>query len=701
MRPLSVVGCALVGLALAGRVIGGGDGAAGGSLVGWWHFNGCDGRVVRDASGRGNDGSIVGGALVRERGATSLELDGIDGSVTVPVRAGLGLDDAMTAVAWVRVRATSRYSVIFGRPHPNPRWTTPVFGAYEEGGRAIFGLWNAAGKKVLVDAGPLAVGGWVSLAATYDGAAVRVFTNGAEAGCAPMGGAIAPSDLPLYIGRGLSEDRQPFRGRIGELRLYARAMSPGEVKSLFDATKRGYDLGAPMDPAKRHGDGTVVVESCGSRPGGGWRQYPTRALELLKGYVPRGDSVRLDRYGGWEGERLGATGFFRTERLGGRWWLIDPDGHRYLSIGLNTVTPNRHASEALREKFGTPERWAAETTGALWDLGFNAKGSGGPRDIALMRAVERPLPHTSLMRFMSSFGAEKGLTYPVSGHSGFSNDCIPVFHPEFEAHCARHASQLTNGGANADPYLMGIFSDNELLCPVDLLDRYLSLRDGNPHLRSSHEAAARWLAGRRGGTGTNGITRRERLEFIGHAFERYYRIVAAAIRRYDTNHLYIGSRICFRESQIDNPYFWAAMGKHVDVATVNYYGVWGPDPVQVSNWCAWSGRPVIISEWYTKALDAPGLANTNGAGWVVRTQEDRGKFYQHYALGLLEAPSCVGWHWFKYQDDPTESTALDCSGGANKGMFDSRFAPHRPLVDRARALNREAYPLTEFFDRRK
>lgn len=699
-----LVGCHAVGGQAGGAPADGPRGAAAsrdGSLVGWWHFNGCDGRVARDASGRGNDGAIAGGTLVRERGVTSLALDGIDGAVTIPIREGLGIGESMTAVAWVRLRTGGRYSVIFGRPHPNPKWTTPFLGAYEEGGRAIFGMWNAGGKKALVDSGPLPVGGWKFLAATYDGSAVRVFTNGVLAGEAPFDGAVASGDLPLYIGRGLSEERQPFRGSIGELRLYSRAMSAREVRGLFEETVRGYDLAVPVDLAARHGDGSVIVESCGSRPGGEWRQYPTRILELVKGYEARGAEVRLDRFGGWDGEGFGATGFFRAGRLGGRWWLIDPDGHRYLSIGINTVTPSRFAGEALREKFGAPERWAAETTSALRELGFNSKGSGGPKDIAVMRGVERPLPYTWLMGFMSSFGKEKGLTFAVSGHAGYSNECIPVFHPEFEGHCVRYASQLTNGGANADPYLLGVFSDNELLCPVNLLDRYLSLEGGNPHLQSGLEAAAAWLAGKRGGPGTNGITRRERLEFIGHAFERYYRIVSAAIRRYDTNHMYIGSRICFRESQIDNPYFWAAMGKHVDVATVNYYNVWGPDPVQVSNWCAWSGRPVIISEWYTKAMDAPGLANTNGAGWVVRTQEDRGKFYQHYALGLLEAPGCVGWHWFKYQDDPEESTALDCAGGANKGMFDSRFELHRPLADRARALNREAYPLTEFFDRRR
>jgi hypothetical protein len=40
-------------------------------------------------------------------------------------------------------------------------------------------------------------------------------------------------------------------------------------------------------------------------------------------------------------------------------------------------------------------------------------------------------------------------------------------------------------------------------------------------------------------------------------------------------------------------------------------------------------------------MDA-GFANTTGAGWVVKTQADRGKFDQNLPLGLLESGGCVG-----------------------------------------------------------
>jgi hypothetical protein len=59
------------------------------------------------------------------------------------------------------------------------------------------------------------------------------------------------------------------------------------------------------------------------------------------------------------------------------------------------------------------------------------------------------------------------------------------------------------------------------------------------------------------------------------------------------------------------------------------------------------------------------------------------------------------WHFFKYLDDPAESKALDNMGGANKGLFDVLGKPYQLLLDRARAVNREAYPLIEFLDGRK
>jgi hypothetical protein len=41
-------------------------------------------------------------------------------------------------------------------------------------------------------------------------------------------------------------------------------------------------------------------------------------------------------YGGWAGgPRLAATGHFRTEKHKGKWWLVDPEGCLFFSLGVN------------------------------------------------------------------------------------------------------------------------------------------------------------------------------------------------------------------------------------------------------------------------------------------------------------------------------------------------------------------------------
>jgi hypothetical protein len=103
---------------------------------------------------------------------------------------------------------------------------------------------------------------------------------------------------------------------------------------------------------------------------------------------------------------------------------------------------------------------------------------------------------------------------------------------------------------------------------------------------------------------------------------------------------------------------------------------------------------------YAKGMDS-GFANTTGAGWVVKTQADRGRFYQNFTLGLLESGGCVGWHWFKYRDnDPTSKTADPSNLDSNKGIVNLRLEPYAPLLQAMHELNRQVYALAAFFDRR-
>ena len=95
------------------------------------------------------------------------------------------------------------------------------------------------------------------------------------------------------------------------------------------------------------------------------------------------------------------------------------------------------------------------------------------------------------------------------------------------------------------------------------------------------------------------------------------------------------------------------------------------------------------------------MGNTVGAGWIVKTQLERGYAYQHFTLGLLESKYCVGWHWFKYMDnDPTVSAEPSNTDG-NKGILMINYEPYAPLVEKMKELNLRVYNLIDYFDKEK
>ena len=61
-----------------------------------------------------------------------------------------------------------------------------------------------------------------------------------------------------------------------------------------------------------------------------------------------------DRFGGWrDGPRQPATGFFRTVKQNGKWWLVDPEGALFISLGVDVVTPNETTILTGRESMFT------------------------------------------------------------------------------------------------------------------------------------------------------------------------------------------------------------------------------------------------------------------------------------------------------------------------------------------------------------
>ncbi len=431
---------------------------------------------------------------------------------------------------------------------------------------------------------------------------------------------------------------------------------------------------------------TVLVKT---KPSDKGKEYPTRTVEHVAGFTPVTEMPARSTYGGDPSHKLDARGFFYTRLENGRWWLVDPEGYAFIHIGMCAVNPARGskaATDAFAAKFGTEEKWAASTSELLHAHGFN--GSGAWSRDKLVRSAPQHLAYAPIWNFMSAYGKVRGGTFQQPGHTGYPHDAIFVFDPEFETFAMKHAAQLA--ATKDDPWLLGHFSDNEMPLSRKTLDNFLKLEPAD----HGYKAAQAWLKER--GADPKKLTDADREAFLGYVLDRYFRICAKAIKTHDPNHLYLGSRFHSDEKRIAAAF--EAAGRHLDVISINHYRSWTPDQEQLANWVKWSGKPFMITEFYAKGEDS-GMANTTGAGWLVKTQRERGLFYQNFLLGMLESKGCVGWHYFKYQDNDPENLSVDPSNrDSNKGIVTSRFEEWPEFIKQMHQFNINVYPLIRHLD---
>ncbi|MDB5235050.1 MAG: hypothetical protein JWR44_2043 [Hymenobacter sp.] len=425
-----------------------------------------------------------------------------------------------------------------------------------------------------------------------------------------------------------------------------------------------------------------------------YKNYPTRSIATLQGFAPA--TTKLSKYGGRLDKRTKATGYFHVEKIAGRWWAVDPEGYYFLHNAPNAVNygSSERNKKALKEKFGDEAGWMTATRKFLFANGFNGAGAwSATKEIQAENArADKPLAYTINLDFMSKYGDKRGGTFVQPGHKGYPNDVIFAFDPGFEEYVNERAKELAQN--KKDKNLFGYFSDNEMPLLRKNLDGYLKL----PPTEPGYQAAKKWADERHVTLET--ITDQHRQDFLAFAAERYFSIVAKAMKKHDPNHMYLGCR--FHGAQRYYPELMKVAGKYLDLVSINYYNNWTPEKTWVRDWEVFAGKPFMVTEWYVKGEDAPGLANTAGAGWVVKTQADRGLFYQNFTLGLLESKNCVGWHWFKYLDnDPTLAGAEPSNTNANKGIVDNNLDPYTPLLDKMRELNLQMYHLADFFDQRQ
>jgi hypothetical protein len=198
-------------------------------LVAAYGFNEGSGSVVNDTSGFNNNGTIKA-ATWSASGHTgsALSFDGTSAWVAIPTAAQINLTSGMTLEAWVMPTAGTGWRSVILKEGTNAL----SYALYSANNASRPGGWVHSGSSDVSILGTAAVtlNTWTHLAVTFDGSALRFYTNGVLVRTVTGVSSISTTTGGLKLG-GNSVWGEYFKGLIDDVRIYNRALSAAEIGS--------------------------------------------------------------------------------------------------------------------------------------------------------------------------------------------------------------------------------------------------------------------------------------------------------------------------------------------------------------------------------------------------------------------------------------------------------------------------------------
>jgi len=217
-------------------------------LVSYWTFDNVKNSIVEDAWGK-NDGTIQGDPkMVVGKVGNALEFDGKKDYIEVPDSDSLDITDEITVEAWVKPDEAAGYGATFRTIAAKDKHASQPYGFYWDStnGELEFVVNDASDRLTVAYDYNGKVGTWVHLAATYDGAGIKIYVDGDVIGSKAYSQKLFVDDGILCIGRDpdFGSDRY-FPGVIDELRIYNRALTEAEIQRNFGS--KGLAVENPSD----------------------------------------------------------------------------------------------------------------------------------------------------------------------------------------------------------------------------------------------------------------------------------------------------------------------------------------------------------------------------------------------------------------------------------------------------------------------
>jgi hypothetical protein len=228
-------------------------------LVLYLSFDNVDGDKVKDESGNGNDGTMLGGAeIVDGKVGEAIKIDGATGRVEVLDSDSLDIGaGSLTIECWLNTTSSDRHTYSRIVSKGNFSWTAGyIFQLYQQGQPAI-SISDQSKVAIYAAAKGAAVndGEWHHIAGVVDREKneARVYVDGqAQEIELPLGQAAAEikaiGDITnankLAFGSDDQNVRELVEGVYDELRIWDRALTEAEIQQAA----KGEMPGAPVQP---------------------------------------------------------------------------------------------------------------------------------------------------------------------------------------------------------------------------------------------------------------------------------------------------------------------------------------------------------------------------------------------------------------------------------------------------------------------
>ena len=190
-------------------------------LAAHYPINELSGTTVGDVSGFDNHGTVHGATWEETGWGTALSFDGVDDYVACDNLGSLDVTRTMTVSVWVNPHEVPAVGErwIVGKYYPRYLLT------YYTNGYCYWYIGSGGGYcRAEID-----VGEWSHVAGTFDGTTIRLYVNGELIQEKPSGCQEIGVGLDFRIGGNESGDC--FPGKIGDVKVYSRALSEAEIQN--------------------------------------------------------------------------------------------------------------------------------------------------------------------------------------------------------------------------------------------------------------------------------------------------------------------------------------------------------------------------------------------------------------------------------------------------------------------------------------